>query len=195
MWRSHDVCCLLLALRKSSPSKCILFHTLRMLLQYCVCEIIFLFWNVIVIVKLDYYCEMLLFLWNIVIVKCYCFFWWNYTVIVKCYCYCKVLLWYAIVIVKLNTFILAVIVKWNAALIPVVIQLMTIKTQEGSVVVNVLKCCWWNIKFLCCQQKVSSFKFKLWNFTFHSQARASHLFPQSFIRRHFHLKFRIFHRI
>ena len=157
-----------------------LWNYIFILKCYCYCEIRLLLWNVIVFVKYCY-CEMLL------------FFWWNYTVIVKCYC--KVLLWYAIVIVKLNTFILAVIVKWNAALIPVVIQLMTIKTQEGSVVVNVLKCCWWNIKFLCCQQKVSSFKFKLWNSTFHSQARASHLFPQSFIRRHFHLKFRIFHRI
>ena len=157
-----------------------LWNYIFILKCYCYCEIRLLLWNVIVFVKYCY-CEMLL------------FFWWNYTVIVKCYC--KVLLWYAIVIVKLNTFILAVIVKWNAALIPVVIQLMTIKTQEGSVVVNVLKCCWWNIKFLCCQQKVSSFKFKLWNFTFHSQARASHLFPQSFIRRHFHLKFQIFHRI
>ena len=159
-----------------------LWNYIFILKCYCYFEIRLLLWNVIVFVKYCY-CEMLL------------FFWWNYTVIVKCYCYCKVLLWYAIVIVKLNTFILAVIVKWNAALIPVVIQLMTIKTQEGSVVVNVLKCCWWNIKFLCCQQKVSSFKFKLWNFTFHSWAKASHLFPQSFIRRHFHLKFRIFHRI
>ena len=94
---------------------------------------------------------------------------------------------------KYHVCIQAVIVKLNAALIPVVKS--TNDNQEGSVVVNVLKCCWWNIKFLCCQQKVSSFKFKLWNFTFHSQARASHLFPQSFIRRHFHLKFRIFHRI